>query len=52
MWYGLAVILLIAWLIGVSGLYVLGSLVHVILLVAVIALIVAVVSGRRIGSRR
>ena len=41
------VILLIAWLLGLVGVYQIGSLVWLLLVAAVIALIVQLVTGRR-----
>ncbi len=47
MLYTLAVILLIAWLLGVVGTYTLGAFVHVLLVVAVVLFLVGLVGGRR-----
>jgi hypothetical protein len=47
MLFTLAVILLIAWLLGVVGAYTIGAFVHVLLLVAVVLVVVGLVSGRR-----
>jgi hypothetical protein len=47
MLYTIAVILLIAWLLGVVGTYTIGSLVHLLLVLAVVILVVGLVSGRR-----
>jgi hypothetical protein len=47
MWYTLAVILLIAWLLGIVGTYAIGSFVHVLLVVAIVLVLVGVVTGRR-----
>jgi hypothetical protein len=41
------VILLIAWLLGLVGVYQIGSLVWLLFVAAIIALIVQLVSGRR-----
>ena len=43
----LAVILLIAWLLGVVGTYTIGAFVHVLLVVAVVLFLVSIISGRR-----
>jgi hypothetical protein len=43
----LAVILLIAWLLGVVGTYTIGAFIHVLLVIAVVLFIVSLVSGRR-----
>ena len=47
MLYTLAVILLIAWLLGFVGLYTIGSVVHVLLVVAIVLFVVGLLSGRR-----
>ena len=43
----LAVILLIAWLLGVVGTYTIGAFVHVLLVIAIVLFIVGLLSGRR-----
>jgi uncharacterized membrane protein YtjA (UPF0391 family) len=45
--YTLAVILLIAWLLGVVGAYTIGAIVHVLLVIAVVLFLVGLVSGRQ-----
>lgn len=47
MLYTLAVILLIAWLLGVVGTYTIGAFVHVLLVIAIVLLVVQLLSGRR-----
>jgi len=47
MLYTLAVILLIAWLLGVVGTYTIGAFIHVLLVVAVVLFLVGLLSGRR-----
>ena len=47
MLYTLAVILLIAWLIGLAGVYTIGAFVHVLLVIAVVLFIIGLLSGRR-----
>ena len=47
MLYTLAVILLIAWLLGIVGTYTIGAFVHVLLVVALVLLLVGVITGRR-----
>jgi hypothetical protein len=44
--YIVAVILIIAWAIGFIG-YSMGGLIHILLVIAVIAIIVRVIQGRR-----
>jgi uncharacterized membrane protein YtjA (UPF0391 family) len=47
MLYTVAVILLIAWLLGIVGTYTIGAYVHVLFAVAVVLFLVGLVSGRR-----
>jgi hypothetical protein len=47
MLYTIAVILLVAWLLGIVGIYTIGAFVHVLLVVAIVLLLVGLVSGRR-----
>ena len=47
MLYTIAVVLVIAWLLGFVGLYTVGSVLHVLLVVALVLFIVGMVSGRR-----
>ena len=48
MLYTIAVILLIAWLLGFAGLYTIGAFVHVLLVVAIVLVLVALLRGRRV----
>ena len=47
MLYTLAIILLIAWLLGIVGTYTIGAFVHVLLVIALVLFIVGLLSGRR-----
>jgi len=47
MLYTIAVVLLIAWLIGVVGTYTIGAFVHVLLVVAIVLFLTGLLSGRR-----
>ena len=47
MLYTLAVILLIAWLLGIVGTYTIGAFVHVLLVLALVLFVVGLLSGRR-----
>jgi hypothetical protein len=47
MLFTLAVILLVAWLLGFVGLYTIGSIVHVLLVIAIVLFLVGLISGRR-----
>jgi hypothetical protein len=47
MLFTLAVILLIAWLLGGVGTYTIGAFVHVLLVIALVLFLVGLISGRR-----
>ena len=47
MLYTIAVVLLIAWLLGFVGIYTIGSFVHVLLVIALVLFLVGLLSGRR-----
>ena len=47
MLYTIAVILLLAWLLGVVGTYTIGAFVHVLLVIALVLFVVGLLSGRR-----
>jgi hypothetical protein len=47
MLFTLAVILLIAWLLGVVGAYTIGAFVHVLLVIALVLFLVGLINGRR-----
>ncbi len=47
MLYTLAVILLIAWLLGIVGTYTIGPLIHLMLVVAIVLFLVGLLGGRR-----
>jgi hypothetical protein len=47
MLYTIAVLLLIAWLLGMVGTYTVGSFIHVLLVVAVVLFLVGLIGGRR-----
>jgi uncharacterized protein DUF5670 len=44
--YSIAVILLIAWLLGIVGTYTIGAFVPVLLVVAIVLFVIGLVSGR------
>jgi hypothetical protein len=46
LFYAIAVILIIAWLIGFVGFHV-GGIIHILLVIAVIAILLRVIQGRR-----
>jgi len=43
----LALILFVAWLLGMVGTYTIGAFVHVLLVIALVLLIVGLLTGRR-----
>jgi hypothetical protein len=47
MLYTIAVVLLIAWLLGLVGTFTIGPIVHVLLVVAIVLLVVGLLNGRR-----
>ena len=47
MLYTLAVILLIAWLLGLVGTYTIGAFVHVLLVIAIVLFLIGFINGRR-----
>jgi len=47
MLYTIAVVLLIAWLLGVVGIYTIGAFVHALLVIAIVLILVQAISGRR-----
>lgn len=48
MLYTIAVILLVAWLLGFVGIYTIGSVVHLLLVVAIVLFLVGLLAGRRV----
>ena len=49
MLYTIAVVLLIAWLLGFVGVYTAGAFIHVLLVIAIVLFVVGLLSGRRTG---
>ena len=47
MLYTIAVILLVAWLLGLIGTFTIGPILHVLLVVALVLFVVGLLSGRR-----
>jgi hypothetical protein len=47
MLFMLAVILLVAWLLGMVGAYTIGAFVHVLLVIALVLFIIGLLNGRR-----
>jgi hypothetical protein len=47
MLYTLALILIIAWLLGLVSSYTIGGFIHILLVVAIILILVRVIQGRK-----
>jgi hypothetical protein len=47
MLFTLAVILLFAWLLGFVGVYAIGGIIHLLLVIAIVLFLVGLISGRR-----
>jgi len=47
MLFTIAVLLLIAWFLGIVGTYTIGAFIHVLLVVAVVLFLVGLLTGRR-----
>jgi hypothetical protein len=45
--YVVAVILIIGWLVGFVGFHVGGGLIHILLIIAVVAILLRVIQGRK-----
>ncbi len=48
MLYTIAVVLLVAWLLGVVGTYTIGAFVHLLLVIAIVLFVVGLLNGRRV----
>jgi len=48
MLYTLALILIIAWLLGMVSAYTIGGFIHILLVVAIILVLVRIIQGRRV----
>jgi hypothetical protein len=49
MLYTIALILLIAWLLGLVSSYTLGGFIHILLVAAIVVILVRLIQGRRIN---
>jgi hypothetical protein len=47
MLYTIAVIMLVLWLLGLVSSYTMGGFIHILLVVAIVAVLVRVIQGRR-----
>jgi hypothetical protein len=48
MLYTLAIILVIAWLLGLVSSYTMGGFIHILLVVAIVVVLVRLIQGRRV----
>lgn len=48
MLWTISVILIVLWLLGVVTSYTMGGLIHILLVIAIIAVLVRVIQGRRV----
>lgn len=48
MLYTIALILIIAWLLGLVSAYTLGGFIHILLVVAIVMILVRVIQGRKL----
>lgn len=48
MLWTIAVVLVVLWLLGMVSAYTMGGLIHVLLVIAVIAVLLRVIQGRRV----
>jgi Family of unknown function (DUF5670) len=49
MLYTIALVLIIAWLLGMVSSYTIGGLIHILLVVAIIVILVRLIQGKRIN---
>ena len=47
MLYTIAIILIIAWLLGLVSSYTMGGFIHILLVVAIVMVLINLISGRR-----
>ncbi len=48
MWIGIALVLAVLWALGFFAFHVAGGLIHILVILAIIALVVHFVTGRRV----
>lgn len=46
MLYTIAVVLIVLWLLGMVSTYTMGGLIHILLVIAIVAVLLRVISGR------
>jgi hypothetical protein len=49
MLYTIALVLIIAWLLGLVSSYTMGGFIHILLVVAIVVVLVRVIQGNRVG---
>ncbi|MBK7867708.1 MAG: lmo0937 family membrane protein [Ignavibacteriales bacterium] len=49
MFYTIAVLLIVLWLLGFVTSYTMGGFIHILLVIAIVMFLVRVISGRRLG---
>jgi Family of unknown function (DUF5670) len=49
MLYTIAIVLLIAWLLGLVGTFTIGPIFHALLVIAIVLFVVGLMSGRRLA---
>ncbi|HKX63127.1 MAG TPA: lmo0937 family membrane protein [Verrucomicrobiae bacterium] len=49
MLYTIAVILIVAWLLGLVSSYTIGGFIHILLVVALVMVLIRVIQGTRVG---
>ena len=49
MLYTVALVLIIAWLLGLLSSYTLGGFIHILLVVALVMIVLRLIQGKRIG---
>ncbi|GAB1718723.1 MAG: lmo0937 family membrane protein [Nitrosospira sp.] len=47
MLYTIAVVLIILWLLGLVSSYTMGGFIHILLVIAIVAVLLRIISGRR-----
>jgi len=49
MLYTIAIVLLVLWALGLLSAYTLGGFIHILLVFALVALLIQIIQGRKIG---
>ena len=49
MLYTIAVVLVVLWLVGLLSAYTMGGFIHVLLVIAIVAVLINLISGRRLA---